>query len=705
VAALAPLAAGCGRKPPAERPSIVLIVIDTLRADRLPAYGYSKIETPHLDALAADSVLFENAYTHVPLTLPAHASLFTGLLPAEHGVRDNLGYRLDSERHATLAARLRERGYATGGGVSAWVLREATGMGAGFDFYEDSLEAPAGVDVAGAVQRPGGETLDLLLPWLDQAQGRPFFLFFHIYEPHSPFEPPEPWKSRYADPYDGEVSASDAIVGRLLDELRRRGLYDRAVVALLSDHGEGLGDHGEEFHGILLYREVLHVPLVLKLPGRARAGERLSDPVPLADVMPTLLEAAGATLSGGLEGRSLLAPRVARAVFSETYYPRVHLGWSELTSVIDGRHHYIEAPRPELYDVVADPRQTRDLVSERRDVVRAMRLALSRFPSGFSIPQPASSEEREKLAALGYLGGAAALGSGPRPNPRDRIHVLDQVKAAFRLGADGRDAEAVVALRQVLESEPEFLDVLFELGRVLQRLRRNEEAYAAYVRGIRASPVMAPALAVPLARVCLELGRLDEARTNAELGLQSNPGAAHEILGRLALAGQDLAAAEAHLLQVAGDPVAEVNALLLRAEIEIRREKPGEALAHIEGAERLAAARSMDRPRDLSFLRGDALARMGRHAEAGAAFEREIAEHPTNAKAYARLAIVYGLLHRTYGDVDRLLQRMFAADRSPETADLAAQTLESLSDPRGARRWKEQAARLRSRAPRAPAGG
>jgi choline-sulfatase len=697
VTALPLLVAGCGRAQPAARPPIVLIVIDTLRADRLPAYGYSKIETPHIDALVADGVLFENAYTHVPLTLPAHASLFTALLPAEHGVRDNLGYRLDAERHTTLAARLRERGYATGGAISAWVLRGATGMGAGFDFYEDSLEAPAGVDVAGSVQRPGGETLDRLLPWLDSAQGGPFFLFFHIYEPHSPFEPPEPWKSRYPDPYDGEVAASDWIVGRLLDELRRRGVYDRAVVALLSDHGEGLGDHGEEFHGILLYREVLHIPLVLKLPGRDRAGHRVSAPVPLVDVMPTLLAAAGATLPRGLEGRSLLGSRDALPVYSETFYPRIHLGWSELTSVIDGQHHYIEAPRPELYDIVADPRQTRDLVADRRDVVRALRLALSRFPSGFSVPEPASREEREKLAALGYLGGATALGSGPRANPRDRIHVLDQVKVAFRLGADGRDAEAVVALRLILETEPDFLDVLFELGRVLQRMGRNEEAYAAYVRGIRASPVMAPALAVPLARVCLELGRLDEASANAQLGMASNPGAAHEILGRLALAAQDLAGAETHLLQVAGDPVAEANALLLRGEIEIRRERFAAALERVAEAERLVAERSMDRPRDLEFLRGDALARLGRHAEAGAAFEREIRAYPANSKAYARLAIVYGLLQRTYGDVDRLLQRMFAANPSPETADLAARTLESLADGRGAGRWEERAARLRAR--------
>jgi arylsulfatase A-like enzyme/tetratricopeptide (TPR) repeat protein len=677
-------------------------VIDTLRADRLPVYGYTKIETPGIDALARDGVLFENAYTHVPLTLPAHASLFTGLLPAEHGVRDNLGYRLEAGRHRTLAALLKERGYATGGAISAWVLRAPTGISAGFDFYEDSLVAPAGVDVAGSVQRPGGETLDRLLPWLQTVADRPFFLFFHIYEPHSPFEPKEPWKSRYADPYDGEVATSDAIVTRLLDDLRRRGLYDRALVALLSDHGEGLYDHGEEFHGILLYREVLHVPLILKLPRGARAGERVAPPVPLVDVMPTLLEIAGARLPETLGGRSLLGHRAVAAVYSETLYPRVHLGWSELTSIVDDRHHYIEGPRPELYDVVDDPRQTKDLVAERRDVARRMRTALSRFPSAFSAPTTASPEEMEKLAALGYLGGATAASSGPLPNPRDRIQVLDQVKAAFRLSASGRDTEAVPALRRILETDPQFLDVLYELGRVLQRMGRSEEAYAAFRRGMTASPVMAPTLAVPLARVSLDLGRLDEAKANAELGLGPNPGAAHEILARVALARQDLDATETHLRQVSGDSVAELNALLLGAEVEIRRERPAQALQRLDAAERLMAERGMGRPRDLSFLQGDALARLGRNAEAQAAFEEEIRSFPRNSQAYARLAIVYGLLHRTYGDVDRLLNAMFAADPSAEAAALAARTLESIGDHEAARRWEERAARLRARAVRSP---
>ncbi len=694
IAVSLPFGSACRGKGRSEPPPIVLISIDTLRADRLPAYGYSKLETPHIDALVKDGVLFENAYTHVPLTLPAHVSLFTGLLPPEHGVRDNLGYRLEPGKHPTLAARLHEAGYATGGSISAWVLRGATGLAQGFDTYEDSLVAPAGVDVAGLVQRPGGETLDRLLPWLEKVQAQRFFLFFHIYEPHSPWEPPEPFKSRYADPYDGEVAAADAIVGRLLDELRRRGLYDRALVVLLSDHGEGLRDHGEEYHGILLYREVLHVPLVVKLPAERRAGERVAAPVPLVDVMPTLLEAAGARLPKELAGRSLLAARKAALVYAETYYPRVHLGWSELTSVVDERHQYIEAPRAELYDVVADPHEKTDLLAERRDVTRSMRTALSRFPVGFSGPQAASSEEISKLAALGYLGGATGPAQGPLANPRDRIQVLDQVKDAFRLAEDGRDAEAVVALRRILETDPQFLDVLFELGRVLHRMGRVEEAYAAYVRAMRVSPVMAPALAASLARVCLDLGRLDEAKKNAEAGLISNPATAHEILGRLAMARGDLVGAEAHLQQVSGDSVAEANALMLRAEIEIRRGRFAAAVGFLDTADTLVRERGMGRPRDLSFLRGDALARLDRPAEAATAFEREIADHPRNREAYARLAIVYGLLHRTYGDVDRLLDRMFAADPSAESARLAVQTLEAIGDRSAARRWRQRSGRL-----------
>src|SRR6267142_1779277 len=287
------LAAGCGPRalPSLEFPGapVILISVDTLRADRLPAYGYSKVETPSIDALQRDSMLFENAYSHCPLTLPSHLSMLTGLLPAEHGVRSNLCYRFDGNAHPTLARILRSHGYATGGAVSAYVLRGATGIDDSLDFFDDAVggEVEWTRDLS-LLQRPGGETARRALAWAERVKAGPFFLFLHIYEPHLPYEPPEPFRSRYGATYDGEIAASDGVVGEFLGQLKRDGIYDRAIVLLVSDHGEGLGDHGEQEHGILLYREVLQVPLLLKLPGSRGAGTRVKEPVGLIDIVPTI---------------------------------------------------------------------------------------------------------------------------------------------------------------------------------------------------------------------------------------------------------------------------------------------------------------------------------------------------------------------------------------------------------------------------------
>jgi arylsulfatase A-like enzyme/predicted negative regulator of RcsB-dependent stress response len=695
------LSLACGGSRPApSRPPIVLISIDTLRADRLPAYGYAGVETPHIDALRADATLFRNAYTHVPLTLPAHVSLFTGVLPPDHGVRDNLGYHLDSARHATVAQILKAQGYATGAAVSAYVLRAATGVGAGFDFYDDAFDEPIGLNAASAVQRAGGATLDRLLPWLDSVQSRSFLLFLHIYEPHAPLDPPEPFKSRYADRYDGEVAAADAIVGRLLEALRARSLYDRAAVILLSDHGEGLNDHGEEQHGILLYREVLHVPLLLKQPGNAGRGAVVDRPVALVDVLPTIAALARAEPPPTLAGHSLLEDRSGpRAIYSETYYPRLHLGWSELRSMVDEHWHFIAGPRAELYDVVADPRERNDVSAAQGDARHALRNALYAVPIGPLAPSSIGAAEREKLAALGYLGGGAADDAAPRPHPVDRIAVIKDMEAAFRLAAEGHREAAVTALRRIVDREPGLMDAHFELGRILSALGRHEESYQAYRQAVRTSPASAVVLAAPMARACLETGRIDEADTHARLALEYSPGAAHEILARIALHRNDLATAEAHLQQIAGDTQAESNRFLLEAEMAIRRGQLERALETLSAGERFAASKHREPMRDLSFLRGDALARLGRHAEAAAAFEQEIHDHPENVQAYARLAIVYGLLHRTYGEVDRLLERMYAAVPSSATAQLAAETLESMGDARAAGAWRRRGAHRR------PAGG
>src|SRR6185436_4875179 len=221
--------------------------------------------TPNIDGLRRDSVLFERVYSHCPMTLPSHVSMFTGSLPTEHGVRNNIGYRFEGAKFRTLAEELRDRGYATGAAVSSYVLRSDTGIDDGFELYEDSIA----VATAGATsehQRPGGETLKHALPWILEHRGQPFFFFLHLYEPHAPYAPPEPFKSRYPSAYDGEIAAADAIVGGFLDSLRAAGLYDRALVIFTSDHGEGLGDHGEDQHSVLLYAEALRIPLLVKLP-------------------------------------------------------------------------------------------------------------------------------------------------------------------------------------------------------------------------------------------------------------------------------------------------------------------------------------------------------------------------------------------------------------------------------------------------------
>ncbi len=272
---LAAAGAGCGRTPPAAvRIPVVVVSVDTLRADHLPVYGYRGVQTPALDALGRDSIVFTNAYSNVPLTLPSHAALLTGLLPFENGVRDNIGFRLAPARR-TLATLLQSASYATGAAVSSYVLRADRGLAAGFDYYDDSMPNNP------TRERAGMESAAALAKWGGAVRDRPLFLFLHIYEPHAPYTPPEPFASRYASaPYDGEIAAADAAVGSFVDFLNRAGLYDRAILVFLSDHGEGLGDHGEEEHGVFLYREALRVPSFSNGPARPARdrGSRLRSP-------------------------------------------------------------------------------------------------------------------------------------------------------------------------------------------------------------------------------------------------------------------------------------------------------------------------------------------------------------------------------------------------------------------------------------------
>ncbi|HEY6049832.1 MAG TPA: sulfatase, partial [Thermoanaerobaculia bacterium] len=406
-------ASSCGRKTTFPGAPVFLVSIDTLRADHLEAWGGRGARTPAIDALAKDGILFENALSHVPLTLPSHATVFTGRLPFENGVRDNLGYRLP-ESTETLAAVLKARGYATGGAVSSAVLDRSTGIATGFEFWDDRLEASEAGEALGDVQRAGSDTEKRLEAWVTGARGgKPVFAFLHLYEPHAPYTPPEPFASRYrSSPYDGEIAAADAAVGQLVAFLRSNELYDRSIVVLLSDHGEGLNDHGEAEHGIFLYREAIRVPLVVKLPGSADRGTRVASPVGLSDLFPTVLAAVGAARPAGASGVPLwpreaagAASPTARRIYSETFFPRFHFGWSDLASLTENNTHYIGGPRPELYDWGADPGERRDLAASRPPPLRALAAALASMNRPMSPPGASDPETVRKLASLGYVGG------------------------------------------------------------------------------------------------------------------------------------------------------------------------------------------------------------------------------------------------------------------------------------------------------------
>ncbi|HVT04463.1 MAG TPA: sulfatase-like hydrolase/transferase [Thermoanaerobaculia bacterium] len=635
--------AGCTRensKPPTptRHPSVFLISIDTLRADHLPLYGYRAVETPSIDAFRKDAILYQNAYSQVPLTLPSHVSILTGLLPAEEGVRDNLGYHFDTHKHPAISSLLRDSGYQTAAAVSAYVLRGETGLRDAFDFYDDKMTADDATN-AGQIQRDGDLTRATLESWLSTPRISPVFALLHLFEPHTPYEPPEPYRSRYALPYDGEIARADAIVGRFLDFLKTKGLYDDSLIIVLSDHGEGLGQHGEDEHGIFLYREDIHVPLLIKLPGSKRRGETVSEVVALTGVAPTIAEVAGLA-AARFAGYSLLAPGHAThdPVFSETLYPRIHLGWSDLRSAIDARYHLIEAPRPELFEPSSDPGETKNVLSDRRREYSALRAFLDKSPRQLTAPAEVSPEEAAKLTALGYLGSnRGALSEGPLPDPKDGIRSLKPLQEAARLEAEEKLDDALMKYRQVVRENPRFADAWLSLARVASRKSRWPEAEDAYFKSIQASPSLASTVAIELARVLLNEKKFDAAEKNAELAASTNASAGHELLARIAIARGDPRRAESEARIAINDPRTSGPASITLAEALATQQRIPEAIEVLENASRTSLQNGSPAP-GLDVTRGNLLLLVGRREEAAAAFKSEIVRFPHDLQAYVNLA-------------------------------------------------------------------
>ncbi len=671
---------------------VILISIDTLRSDHLPVYGYRGVETPAIDGLREDGVLFTRAYSHSPLTLPSHLSMLTGMLPADHGVRNNLGFTFDGASHVTLPSLLAAEGYATGAAVSAYVLRAGTGLGAQFDFYDDDFLL-GGEGPSGALERAGFATVESACRWIEQHRGDRFFFFLHLFEPHTPYEPPEPFSSRYSLAYDGEIATADAVVGEFLTYLRGAGLFDETLIVLLSDHGEGLGDHGEDEHGIFLYREAIQVPLIVKLPGATAAGSAVDEPARLIDLLPTLARLVGVNPSPGLPGRHLfgeVADDVSgRVSVAETWVPRIHFGWSELWSVIDTRYHYIAAPNPELYDLLDDPEERDNLFESRRDESARLASQLKPFIRGLQGPVVVDPDEADRLRALGYLGVAAAPSAGPPPDPKNRIGSLRLLRDADTLAADGRSDEAIAGLQTLLEVEPGLTAGWLKLARITHQRGRLSEAISAYETTITLAPSLTATCGAALASIHLKLGRYDEAEIWARRSIDAGSTAGRVLLGRLLLARRDLAAAEVEARLAMDDPLHRIDGAVLLAETLVGQNRLDEALKIINVADSELSRHRGEPVERLHMVHGDILGRLERYDDAEREFKAEIESFPTNLPAYTNLAVVYYVQKRT--ELARAtLERMVLANPQPIAMLLAAHTCRQVGDDEAAGAWQQR---------------
>ena len=705
---------------------IIVVSIDTLRADHLPAYGYTKVRTPAIDALAADGVVFERAYSHAPQTLPAHVALLSGQLPFETGVRDNVGFTV-KRGERLLPQMLRDRGFTTGGVVSSYVLRKETGISQGFDFFDDEMPPSSPELSIGQVQRDGAESEAIAEHWLDTIGTSRAFLFLHLYEPHKPYAPPE----RFADydPYDGEIAYADEIVGRLVRYLKSHQLYDRSTVILLSDHGEGLGDHGEQEHGLFLYDEAIHVPLVVKQEGNTGSGRRVADLVQHIDLVPTILDLVKAPGSGGFRGRSLkpvlegTGTLPAPSVYAEALYARYHFGWSELTALTDDRYRYVKAPREELYDLQHDAHEHANIADERPQARQALRRALDRVATGATIPVPAEvpPDARERLQALGYVGAQTDVSLSPGapgetlPDPKDKHQILETYRAAIDLAGERKWSAAIGLLQQIVREDPGMADVWVQLAAFAGRADRLDLAVDAYKHYIELKP-SDPGGYLGAAAALFKQRKLEDARAHAELGAQmagepkgepGNPGndiarsraSAHELLAKIALARHDAdgARSEADLARQA-DPKLPLPAYV-DARLLYDQGKFADALPLFEEAVAEQQKLGGSRLGELHYFTGDTLGRLERYPDAEKEFLAELRDFPQNIRARAGLAMLYQATGRP-DEAAQAIDDMKRVTPTPESYALASRLWTMFGNRQQADAVRAEARRTFAEAPR-----
>lgn len=578
-------------------PNVLLITIDTVRADHIGAYGSMNAATPVIDRLAREGVRFADATSQAPLTGPAHAAILTGQYPARLGVRDNATTPIPAGA-MTMAKVFKGRGYRTGAFVGAFVLGPEYGFGQGFDTI-DATFAQFNASMKLQAQRRAADVVDAALKWL-RGGNQPFFAWVHLYDAHTPYDPPAPFRARFrAAPYDGEIAYVDSNIGRLIAALEQTGQLDRTLVTVMADHGEGLGDHGEAEHGMFLYDSVLHVPWVMRLPGKDAAGAVVKTQVRSIDVLPTLAAIAGAAVPAGIDGQSVVpfirgaAPRDPAPSYAETVYPKWHFGWSELKSIRVGDWKYIDAPKAELYDMRTDAHERRNTLDARGPLAQGLSTELTRIQGGFGAaataeaPQP-DRETLDRLRSLGYIGIASSSPSGARgPDPKDMLPKMELFRSGISRAIDalsrGQADTAVAELKRLMAVNERSYELHLFLGDAYAAKRQADLALGEYA----AASVLNPHSAAPMlsaARVYLAQSDFARALHKAEEAARIEPasGEAALVRGMIAEEQGQTAPALAQYEAAVGANASDAQARVQLASLLLRLNQAAAAQTHFE---------------------------------------------------------------------------------------------------------------------------
>jgi arylsulfatase A-like enzyme/Tfp pilus assembly protein PilF len=689
-----------------EKPNVILISLDTTRADRLGCYGYANARTPAIDDLARRGVLFSQAASPAPLTLPAHSSMMTGFYPTYHGVRLN-GTTALSQQHVTLAEALSSSGYRTGAFVGAFVLDGRWGLNQGFNEYDDRFDVKKArhLDLAGT-QRPANEVVDAALRWLDAEKDSqkdvqkdaqkdaPFFAWIHLYDPHTPYAPPEPLFSEFgqrgpAGLYDGEIAFVDRQVARVVTWLQQNALDQRTIIVIAGDHGEALGSHGEGTHGFFIYDWAMHVPFIVSTPFDDLQGVRVDSQVSLVDIFPTVLALTGidtrieAKAKG--HGRSLLPvmfkpgmfqPGASEAdaayAYGESMAPDLQFGWSALHALRSPRYKFIDAPRPELYDLIADPGEATNIAAREPKLAATMGQELDRLMEETSRGAPAleeadlDQETLERLASLGYVATSAssrrAAGSGPLADPKDKLDVFIAVQRAGELMSRDEHAQAAQALESALLEEPEMPQALLMLGSCYTALGRTAEAKAQFDRVLKHDPRSVPGL-IGMANILLEAGQTDDVVTLCKRTLSVDPrnSQAYALLGEVYIDRKQPELALPHLEKaVEIQPKITQNRVNLAASlIEVKQ---------FPRAQQMLDDVLREQPRfpGAWFNQGVLYDEQSRPDEARRAYLAEVANYPNSFEARFNLGKVLGILGDWTGSIAQMREVIRIAPKRAE---------------------------------------